>query len=246
MASELALESQSGDPDLPEEILALQHSQVDELERITAATGLESPPQFAKKDAQALFARQLLATAGAEADAGVSRGSSRARVTEYLNLLGLDFADENGTAYPFCAAGVSWATAKAFCDLAPAVEYTAETRLGLFRSLLQSLRAYYFRPDARCQTIEDDAKARGLWASQTVVPQPGWLVLYNWHHQSAAQHIGIVQSADATSLHTIEFNTSPDDGPNQGNGGFVAKKDRQRFRSAVLGYVKTFVVAGET
>jgi hypothetical protein len=56
MSSELALESQGGDPALPEETLSLYHSQVDELDRITAATGLESPAQFAKKDAGALFA----------------------------------------------------------------------------------------------------------------------------------------------------------------------------------------------
>ncbi|WP_156042172.1 CHAP domain-containing protein [Bradyrhizobium sp. URHD0069] len=242
MSSELALESQGGDPALPEETLSLYHTQIDELDRITAATGLESPAQFAKKDAGALFAQQLLATASAEADAGVSRRSNQPRVTEYLKLLGLDFADENGTPYPFCAAGVSWATAKSFCDLAPTIPYGPETRLGLFRSLLQPLRAYYFRPDARCQTIENDSKARGLWVSETATPKPGWLILYNWHRKSTPQHIGIVQSADATSLHTIEFNTSPDDGPNQGNGGFVARKNRQPFRWAVLGYVKTYDV----
>jgi hypothetical protein len=160
-------------------------------------------------------------------------------VPEVTDLLGLDFADDNGTPYPFCAAGLSWATAKSFCDLAPALPYTPETRLGFFRSLLQPLRTYYFRPDARCQTIQDDAKVRGLWVGEAANPKPGWLVLYNWHRQSPPQHIGIVQSADAASLHTIEFNTSPDDGPNQGNGGFVARKNRQPFRWAVLGYVKT-------
>lgn len=241
MSGDLILESQGGDPLLPEESLTLRSAQIDEFDRITAGTGLESPPQFARKDAQTLFTRQLLITAGAEADAGVSRRSNQPRVTEYLNLLGLDFADENGAPYPFCAAGVCWATAKSFCDLTPAIAYSPATRPGVFRSVMQSLRAYYFRPDARCQVIEDDAKARA-WASETVIPKPGWLVLYNWHRQTTAQHIGIVQSADATSLHTIEFNTSPDDGPNQGNGGFVARKNRQPFRWAVLGYVKTYDV----
>jgi hypothetical protein len=242
MSGELALENQGGDPSLPEETLSLHRAQIDELDRIIAATGLEIPPQFAKRDPRDLFTQQLLATAGAEADVGVSRRSNRPRVTEYLNLLGLDFADDNGTPYPFCAAGVSWATAKSFCDLAPALTYTPETRLGLFRSLLQPLRTYYFRPDARCQTIQDDAKSRGLWVGEAANPKPGWLVLYNWHRQSIPQHVGIVQSADAASLHTIEFNTSPDDGPNQGNGGFVARKNRQPFRWAVLGYVKTYDV----
>jgi hypothetical protein len=242
MSGELALEYQGGDPALAEETLSLRGAQIDELERITSPTGLEIPAQFAKKDARSLFVQQLLATAGAEADVGVSRRSNRPRVTEYLNLLGLDFADENGTPYPFCAAGISWATAKSFCDLAPAIAYSPETRLQLFRSLLQPLRTYYFRPDARCQTIQDDAQTRGLWVSETASPKPGWLVLYNWHRQSTPQHIGIVQSADAASLHTIEFNTSPDDGPNQGNGGFVARKNRQPFRWAVLGYVKTYDV----
>jgi hypothetical protein len=241
MSSELALESQGGDPSLPEETLSLKSAQIDELDSITAGTGLESGPQFARKDAHALFAHQLLLTAGAEADAHISRGN-RPRVTEYLNLLGLDFADEDGMPYPFCAAGVSWATAKSFCDLAPPIAYNPETRIRVFRSVLQSLRSYYFRPDARCQIIENDAKARGLWVSAAANPKPGWLVLYNWHRRSTPQHIGVVQNADRASLDTIEFNTSPDDGPNQGNGGFVARKNRQPFRWAVLGYVMTYDV----
>ena len=91
MSGQLALESQGGDPSLPEETL-------------TAATGFEAEAQFAKKDAQLLFAQQFLATAGADADAGVSRHSSETRVTEHLNLLGLEFADENGAPYPLSTA----------------------------------------------------------------------------------------------------------------------------------------------
>jgi hypothetical protein len=53
MPSELILESQGGDPSLLEETLSLRSTQVDDLNKITSATGLEFPPQFAKKDARA-------------------------------------------------------------------------------------------------------------------------------------------------------------------------------------------------
>ena len=55
MPSELILESQGGYPSLPEETLSLRSTQVDDFSKITSATGLEFPPQFAKKDARAFL-----------------------------------------------------------------------------------------------------------------------------------------------------------------------------------------------
>jgi hypothetical protein len=54
---------------------------------------------------------------------------------------------------------------------------------------------------------------------------------------AAAQHVGIVESADADTLRTIEFNTSV---PNQPNGGAVARKNRDNAKKFVIGYERTW------
>src|SRR5208283_1692709 len=50
-----------------------------------------SVAQFPVKDAQQLFTKFVLESAGKEADDHVSRATNRTRVTEYLNLFGLNF-----------------------------------------------------------------------------------------------------------------------------------------------------------
>lgn len=187
--------------------------------------------------AQTLFSSTVLGVADAEAAAGVSRASNRLRVTQYLNLLGLDFLDPHGIPTRYCAAGVTWATCKAYCDL-NSIAYTPANELAIFRSVLGDVGRFYFKPSAGCQIIMDDAKSRDAFLSQAHTALPGYLVFYNWKGAAHAEHIGIVEGADAAGLKTVEFNTAFASGPNQGDGGAVSKKSRPlKF---VLGYAKTY------
>ena len=187
--------------------------------------------------ADALFSRAVLASAGAEADAHVNRDDNRARVTEYLNLLGLNFADARGVPYRYCAAGLTWAVCRAYCD-ENSIAYTDATRAVMLRSVLGDIGKYYFKPSASCQAILDDARARHTFAPVSESPKSGYLVLYNWSGGQHAEHIGLVESVSGATLHTIEFNTKAIDGPNQGNGGAVSRK--QRPLKFVVGYVRTY------
>jgi hypothetical protein len=84
------------------------------------------------------------------------------------------------------------------------------------------------------------AKAMGNWIRDLATPpQPGWLVFYNWSGGADAEHVGIVESASATTLRTVEFNTSVVVDGNQRNGGVVARKNRDDARRFVIGYVAT-------
>lgn len=187
--------------------------------------------------ADILFSKRVVAVADGEAAANVSRTTNEPRVTEYLNLLGLNFLDENGVPTRYCATGVTWATCKAYCDL-NGIQYTEANRLAMLKSVLGDIGRLYFKPSAGCQSIMDDAKARGTFLPNSQTPQPGYLVFYNWSGASHAEHIGIVEGRDANGIQTVEFNTQATSGPNQGNGGAVSKKVRPlKF---VLGYAKTY------
>jgi hypothetical protein len=187
--------------------------------------------------AQALFAQQVLSVAATEADANISRTSNQPRVTEYLSLLGFPYADSHGVPTRYCAAGVTWAVCKAYCD-ANGITYSDATRLSMLRSVLGDIGKYYFKPSAGCQVIMDDARARNTFVAKSQPPKPGYLVFYNWSGHDNAEHIGIVDQPGSNTIKTIEFNTTADDGPNQGNGGAVSRKERpMRF---VLGYAKTY------
>ncbi|SHG86596.1 hypothetical protein SAMN02745157_4969 [Kaistia soli DSM 19436] len=187
--------------------------------------------------AEALFAKGVLGVAEAEAAAGVSRSSNKARVTEYLKLLGFEFLDAHGVPTRYCAAGLTWAACKAYCQMNN-IAFTPDNELAIFRSVLGDIGRHYFKPSAGCQVIMNDAKARGSFLPASKRPLPGYLVFYNWEGGGHAQHIGLVQRADSGDLRTVEFNTTVASGPNQGDGGAVATKTRAlKF---VLGYAQTY------
>lgn len=84
----------------------------------------------------------------------------------------------------------------------------------------------------------DCGRARGTFLASSQAPSPGYLVFYNWKGGAHAEHIGLVEGVGASGLQTVEFNTTIASGPNQGDGGAVAKKSHAlKF---VLGYGKTY------
>jgi hypothetical protein len=256
-----------GDPDLsgdsPNETLNLSDAQNDAINKIInpppVAVGpvIEAEPQvgvpsstghpahtadqFPVKNAQQLLTKFVLDSAGKEADDHVSRVTDKARVTEYLNLFGLDFADENGNPYPYCAAGLGFAACIGYCNMAP-TESFGDPPTDVFRKVVPILKANYFLPHPSCLNMVSDAKAKSRWIEgHTTIPQPGWLVFYNWDGKTdPPMRVGIVQEAGQGKLRTIEFNTSDTSAGSQSNGGVVARKNRDSAIRFVIGYEKTW------
>jgi hypothetical protein len=235
-------ETTKGDPNGAEETMTLTPAERAAINSFTAAPPPAERAFYPKVDASRLFGTQLLLVAGNEAAEKVSRKTKPERIAEYLALFGLDASKHP---YAFCAAGLSWAICKAYCDVItadnpgkyPGFDYLHGNRADIFRNTLKAISSNYIRPDPLVQDMADDAKNRKIWVARPVVPKPGWLVFYNWSGGTHCDHIGIVETADNKSLHTIEFNTSDTDFV---NGGCVAKKDRTAYLHDVLGYAKTY------
>lgn len=80
------------------------------------------------------------------------------------------------------------------------------------------------KPIFYCPSIEALAKSRGRWYSS---PRVGDLVLYSFGAREAI-HVGIVEKVNATTIQTIEGNTSSGASGSQNNGGGVYRRIRTR------------------
>ena len=78
---------------------------------------------------------------------------------------------------------------------------------GIFLEVLSLIIApNYFLPHPSCLSMVNDAKQKGRWIpGHTSIPKTGWIVFYDWDGVGSAQHVGIIESADADTLRTIEF-----------------------------------------
>ena len=69
-------------------------------------------------------------------------------------------------------------------------------------------------------------QAKGKWQSGGSVPTPGTIIFFDWDHDGASDHVGIVESCDGTTVHTIE-----------GNSGDAVKQNSYTVNSrSILGY----------
>ena len=69
-------------------------------------------------------------------------------------------------------------------------------------------------------------QARGKWRSGGSVPTSGTIIFFDWDHDGASDHVGIVESCDGTTVHTIE-----------GNSGDAVKQNNYTVNSqSILGY----------
>ena len=69
-------------------------------------------------------------------------------------------------------------------------------------------------------------QAKGKWQSGGSVPTPGTIIFFDWDHDGASDHVGIVESFDGTTVHTIE-----------GNSGDAVKQNNYTVNSqSILGY----------
>ena len=65
-------------------------------------------------------------------------------------------------------------------------------------------------------------QAKGKWQSGGSVPTPGTIIFFDWDHDGASDHVGIVESCDGTTVHTIE-----------GNSGDAVKQNNYTVNSPV-------------
>lgn len=93
--------------------------------------------------------------------------------------------------------------------------------------------------------LEIWARAHKRWIPVGQMPKRGWLVVFEFTGDSVPDHVGIVADVLGEYLHTIEGNTSRDDGGSQANGGgvFVRTRNTKAMiagRSMVKGYIRTW------
>jgi hypothetical protein len=243
---QFAPEPQRGDLDMPVETLSITTQQFAALNREVTSLAIPQPAALTGyvRESDRIFSEQVLKVAAAEI--GVARSTKPDRVTEYLKLFGFGFKYSNGQYVPFCAVGAGWAVCKAYCDLAPLptdhykqLTYKPADEVQQFKSVFLAVSG--LSPlSANCGVIQKTAQTTQKWWGADVMPRPGWLILYNWSGGKDPEHVGIVESATAASLTTIEFNTTFETGPKKGEPGVVDRKDRQKYSKYVLGYVSTY------
>lgn len=161
---------------------------------------------------------------------GVNRKNNWKQITKFLNLFGLAFADPSGKPYPYCAAGVSYTGAKAYCLLAGIPFRNDDSSVDVFRKTLPALQ-HYFLPSTRCTPMLSAAKRAGRFRRRDVVAKPGWLVYFNFDDDAMPEHVGIVREWTSEVVKTVEFNTGA---ASNANGGAVAR--RLRGFETIIGY----------
>lgn len=168
---------------------------------------------------------------------GVSRADNIDQVARFLKLFNLP-TRMDGKWVPYCAAGLSFAAAKTFCNLS-GIKYNQDNAIRVFRSVLLRIKDKFFRPTARCWELKETAINQDRFlvnnAANRKLVKPGYIVLFNFDSDVLPDHVGIVESIDADSVKTVEFNTSSSDDT---NGGAVSRRDRS-FKT-IQGFVKIY------
>ena len=231
-APSLVTEEQKGDPDAEYEQVTFD---ADAIRQLSDTSGRAAFERY-----EPALPRAMLAAASAFI--GASRTATPERIAPLLELFGLPIKDRNGANVAFCAAGLSYCALSAY---AGAVQHgvPASKRIEGFRRLAGDVEHYYFYPTVSCTDMALIAKGKRRWKPSTTVPRPGWIGLFDWKLSGTTDHCGIVQSATAQSLFTVEFNTSTGAG-DQRNGGAVADRDRTPHRKFVSGYIATDIAPG--
>ena len=218
-------EAQRGDPSLDYETVAVDPVKIADL------SSSSTRAKFYPRDHS--FPRRLLEYAGRQV--GTNRLANREQIAAYLDLFDLPFAS-GGQPVPFCATGIAFVAAQAYATFwNPRANLTSISTL---RESLPELDHYHFFPTPSVLDMYYVARGRRRWRdarheSRKFIPKPGYLVIYSFGRE--ADHCGVVVSADANTLQTIEFNTSSVD---QANGGAVAVRTRN-YNDSVKGFIVT-------
>lgn len=216
-------EVQFGDPSLAPQAVRIPINKHKSLLDPGRALGVAKSPKA--------FAMQLQATA--KRYIGKSQWTEPGLIEDFFSIFDFPPRNDKGEFQPFCAAGLSFAACEAYCEVQPSRTYSIENRLEVLKDTLPDIQKYYFKPEISVLRMKSDAIARGKWVVSRKVgpdllamPSPGWLVAFDWNADGAADHVGLVLSASASSVHTLEFNTSLGSGGDQGRGGHIVERDR--------------------
>ncbi|MDP1617029.1 CHAP domain-containing protein [Phenylobacterium sp.] len=227
-ADSLVTEQQSGDARLASE--SLTFNPVALLRDVQGASKAAFEPRISD------FAPTLLTTLGTDF-VGKSRAQNRGEITAYLGLFDLPFSTPQGPV-PFCAAGLSYASASVYAK----AKGVTVSRSSL-RSLLGDIDHHHFYPTPSVIDMMYVAMGKRRWvrrqdATGNLAARPGWIVVFNWNQDGKPDHVGIVERVAGANLHTIEFNTSDTD---NSNGGTVARRTRP-LNAQVQGFIRPEVV----
>ena len=235
--------TEAGDPDAPGETFIVDERALEEMLAETHALAAFPTEQRKYKDARRLVEGMIDYTLElAHRNPPVSRQSNPGQIRKFVRLF--NFRSEQTA---FCAMGIAYAAAKAYCDLTPErIPYNRRNDTRTFQTVLPLISKYYFTPSASCFYMMKGAKKRrptqrGGWVAKgTRMPKRGWLVLFDWKNRGDGipDHVGIINGVGRRGvLYTVEFNTSVAYG-NQRNGGAVAEKVRTMHD--VLGFIRTY------
>ena len=57
-----------------------------------------------------------------------------------------------------------------------------------------------------CPTGVEWFRSRGQWQDRNSIPVPGSIIYFDWGGDGIADHVGIVESCDGSTVYTIEGN----------------------------------------
>jgi hypothetical protein len=221
-------EQQSGDPGAPPELALADEKKILEIFSIVAF-GVQ-------KSAQDVCLR-MLNVAGDYL--GQSKYSNPAMVRDFFQVFGMNAGDQPDNFLAFCAAGLGYCAAKAYCEVSPSPFNPSQANI---KNAISDINRQYFRPDPLVRVMQTDAVKRKTWISQSDIREntimPGWPIIFSWNHDGVANHVGLVKQQDGLHFTTIEFNTRVSTGGDQSQGGHVAIKDRDIVD--VLGIIKAY------
>lgn len=237
--------TESGDPDAIGETFVVDERAINDVLSESHALAAFPSEQRKYKDARRMAERMLdYAMELANREPPVTRHNNPEQIQKFVGLF--NFHSNN---IPFCAMGVAYAAAKAYCDLTPEqIPYAKRNHTRTFQTVLPLIKKYYFTPSPSCWFMMKEAMKRkptqrGSWiAKGTRMPKRGWLVLFDWRNKGdgVPDHVGLVNGVSGRGeglLYTVEFNTSVVFG-SQRNGGGVAQKVRSM--RDVLGFIRTY------
>lgn len=227
-AQVLVSEKLSGDPGSIEEDLIYSPTHVDLA--IDSARGIGIPKPSAE------FAAELMRVSASYV--GMTSSEHREEIIKWITLFRIPPLQENGSLQKFCAAGLSWASCQAYCNIDPGRRaYNEQSSQDVFYDTLSDINQFYFKPHCSVNMMMKDAQGRNTWKPSSVNPKPGWLVVYDWNQDGWPDHIGLVQQRDDNILFTIEFNTTSGRSGDQSNGGRVASRRRElKFIKGYIGW----------
>lgn len=234
-ASDLIVETQSGDPQLPGEQISFSESL---MARLTSTQRAVLAPRIEDFSTRFLTAAQEFL--------GFNRQDNEPEITEMLGTFGLGFRQGDPPAFvPYCAAGASYVAGLVYARQAG--EDLTVDRVIKVRKFLPEVTKFHFQPSVSVIDIwkVGDGTRRMIPRNRLDGVKPGWLIVFDWRRTGLyerADHIGLVESVDLANntVTTIEFNTATTgaNGSAQRNGGHVARRVRP-VDPSIKGFIDT-------